>query len=83
MSIPYDEEPGPKTRNRPINFRLSRSLAGTSHSETCLKIAVTSLKEVTATLLTMLMLTGRIDPATNRQNAVYIWRATEHTGTWI
>jgi len=29
----HDEVPGPETRHIPINFRLSRSLDGTSHSD--------------------------------------------------
>jgi len=33
MRTSYDEKPGPETRHRPINFCLSRSLAGTSHSD--------------------------------------------------
>jgi len=39
-----------------------------------------SSPEVTATLLTMLMLTGRTDPVTDRQNAVYIRCVTEYRG---
>jgi len=33
MNIPHDKEPDPETRHRPINFCLSQSLAGTSHSD--------------------------------------------------
>jgi len=33
MSISYDKVLGPETRHKPINFRLLRSLAGTSHSD--------------------------------------------------
>jgi len=33
MSISHDKELDPETRNRPINFRLSRLLAGMSHSD--------------------------------------------------
>jgi len=33
MSISYDKVVSPETRHLPINFRLSRSLDGTNHSD--------------------------------------------------
>jgi len=33
MSISHDKVASPETRHIPINFRLSRSLDGTSHSD--------------------------------------------------